>query len=519
MSSEHFAQMSGLPLRTELDEVFRQLFESAGEGLLLIDRQGIILLANRRAEEMLGYDRGELLGLAVDALVPASVRGRHGQLRDKYHAKPQRRSMGSGLDLEACRKDGSLFPVEISLNTFQSGSEELVMAFLTDITQRKRAELELEQLNAELEQRVAERTRELKESQRLYSLIARNFPNGAINVFDANYDYVFVDGRGLRSQGLSTELLIGTNYLDRLDPELAAMVKANLDPVFDGHDRAFQFQSGSQRIEMQCVGLRSISGEIHQILVVEHDITQIKQAEEDIRKMLEKEKELNELKSRFVSMASHEFRTPLSTILSSVSLCARYSSENDAEKRAKHIARIRSSVHNLTGILNDFLSLDRLEAGGIVHSPKETEVLALLEDVAEEMQAIAKPQQRIVAQLDGPALLNLDGILLRNILVNLVSNAIKYSPEGSEVRMLGRVQGDRLQVSVHDQGIGIPDGEQLLLFQRFFRAKNATNIQGTGLGLTIVQKYLDLMGGDISFESKEGVGSTFTITLPLIPSV
>jgi PAS domain S-box-containing protein len=519
MSSEHFAQLSGLPLRTELDEVFRQLFESAGEGLLLIDRKGIILLANRRAEELLGYAHGEMLGLAVDALVPPKVRGHHGQLRESYHATPQRRSMGSGLDLEACRKDGTLFPVEISLNTFRSGDEELVMAFITDITQRKRAELELEQLNAELEQRVAERTRELKESQRLYSLIARNFPNGTINVFDANYDYVFVDGRALSRQGLSTEMLIGTNYLDRLGPDLAPFVKSHLDHVFDGQDRAFQFQSGQQQYELQCVGLRSISGEIHQILVVEHDITQIKQAEEDIRKMLEKEKELNELKSRFVSMASHEFRTPLSTILSSVSLCARYSSEADTEKREKHIARIRSSVHNLTGILNDFLSLDRLEAGGIVHNPKEIEVLALLEDVAEEMQAIAKPHQRIVAGLDGPTLLNLDGILLRNVLVNLVSNAIKYSPEGSEVSMLGKVAGSQLQVSVHDQGVGIPDGEQLFLFQRFFRAKNVTNIQGTGLGLTIVKKYLDLLGGDISFESKENLGSTFTITLPIIPSV
>lgn len=508
-----------LPRRSEMDEMYKQMFESAGEGLLLVDQAGSILIANHRAEEMLGYGQSELVGLNVDVLVPLVKRHKHHDLRQGYMAHPIRRSMGSGIDLEACRKDGSQFPIEISLNAIHPGESQLIMAFLTDITQRKQAEVALAKLNAELEQRVAERTRELKESQRLYSLIARNFPNGTISVFDANYDYVFVDGRALRRQGLSKDKLIGTNYLERLGPELAATVQEHLEGVFDGEDCAFQLQIGQQSYELQCVGLRSISGEIHQILVVEHDITQIKQAEEDIRKMLEKEKELNELKSRFVSMASHEFRTPLSTILSSVSLLSRYEAEADSDKRKKHVARIRSSVHNLTGILNDFLSLDRLEAGGIVCTPKETDLRHLLDDVTEEMQAIAKPGQRILAHLEGAAVQTLDETLLRNVLVNLMSNAIKYSPEGAEVHVVGKVAGHHLQVQVRDQGIGIPEAEQFQLFQRFFRANNVTNIQGTGLGLTIVKKYLDLMGGDITFESQEQKGSTFTITLPLTASV
>ena len=519
MYLDHFDPPQHLPFGAEMDEIYRQMFESAGEGLMLIDQDGIILLANQRASEMLGYLPGELVGLGVDVLVPPAKRAKHGGLRAGYMAHPVRRSMGSGIDLEACRKDGSLFPIEISLNSIQPGDTRLVMAFLTDITQRKQAEAALEQLNEELEQRVVERTRELKESQRLYSLIARNFPNGTINVFDASYDYIFVEGRALERQGLKPEALIGTNYLDRLPAELAPSVKAHLERVFDGQDCAFQFQSGNTSYELQCVGLRSISGEIHQILVVEHDITQIKQAEEDIRKMLQKEKELNELKSRFVSMASHEFRTPLSTILSSVSLLSRYEGAEDADKRVKHISRIRSSVHNLTGILNDFLSLDRLEAGGIECNPKETDLAALLEDVADEMQAIAKPAQRIVATMEGEPVQFLDGTLLRNVLVNLVSNAIKYSAEGTEVNVHGEIVGGELNLQVRDQGIGIPEGEQLRLFQRFFRAHNATNIQGTGLGLTIVKKYLDLMGGDIAFESKEHVGSTFSIKLPLSTTV
>ena len=496
------------------EDAYKLMFLTAAEGLLLINTNGQILLANKRAEEMFGYSAEELLSLNVDALVPDAARGTHKVKRESYHSHPVRRSMGIGIDLSARRKDGTSFPVEISLNHTISKGEQVVMALITDITQRKAAEFALAKLNTELEQRVVERTRELKESQRLYSLIARNFPNGTINVFDHELNYVFVEGRELFKIGVTSEQLVGTHYLDRLPPEIALIVKDKFKLVFEGEDLNFQVEVGTQTYELHCVGLDGSSGQVHHILVVEHDITQQKKAEVEIRNALAKERELNELKSRFVSMASHEFRTPLSTILTSLALAQRYESPEDAEKRQKHFLRIKASVHNLTGILNDFLSFDKLETGHISTNLSEFDLDGLLAEIAEEMQAIAKTGQAIMHYHANGCACFLDAGILRNVLVNLVSNAIKYSAEGKEIWISAHCTGDRVQIKVIDQGIGIPKKDQVHMFQRFFRAQNATNIQGTGLGLTIVQKYLDLLGGEVWFDSEEGVGTTFTIELP-----
>lgn len=502
-------------LPANLGNVYELLFESAAEGLLVVDGHGTILLANHRSGELFGYAEGELEGMKVEALVPAARRSQHDASRAAYMKHPVRRSMGLGMDLSGCRKDGSTFPVEIALNVLPSQGDNLVMALITDITKRKQAEEQLARLNVELEMRVAERTRELKASQRLYHQIARNFPNGTINVFDRKLDYEFVEGRELFRRGVTSEQLVGTNYLDHLDPQLGPLIRENLIQVFDGKDLTFEIEKDGNLYELQCVGLRGFMGEIHQILVVEHDITQQKQAEEDIRKALEKEKELNELKSRFVSMASHEFRTPLSTILTSLSLIAKYESPEDSEKRHKHLNRIRSSVHNLTSILNDFLSLDKLETGRVIAHPHPTDLPTLLAEVAEEMQAIAKAGQKVHTHFQGISEVVLDPSMLRNILINLVSNAIKYSAEDKSVEIKCISQENKITIHVIDQGIGIPDTEKAHMFERFFRAKNATNIQGTGLGLNIIRKYLDLMQGDITFQSTENIGSTFTVTLPL----
>ncbi len=251
-------------------------------------------------------------------------------------------------------------------------------------------------------------------------------------------------------------------------------------------------------------------------MVVEHNITRQKQAEARVYEALEKEKELNELKSRFVSMASHEFRTPLSTILSSASLLSRYHDPQYTEKRTKHITRIQSSVRNLVGILEDFLSLDKLEAGKIRCQPVPIELRGLLEEVIGDMELNLKKGQQIVFDFQAVDEVVLDPNLLRNVVINLTSNAIKYSPEGSEVGIRVWTEGDFIFIKIDDQGVGIPKEEQVHLFDRFFRAGNVTNIQGTGLGLNIVKKYLGLMKGAISFKSEEGIGSEFTVKLPVI---
>jgi two-component system, LuxR family, sensor kinase FixL len=248
---------------------------------------------------------------------------------------------------------------------------------------------------------------------------------------------------------------------------------------------------------------------------ITRDITDQKKTEEDMVNTLHREKELSELKSRFVTLASHEFKTPLSVILSSVSLIEKYPEADQQEKRLKHIHRIKSNVNNLKQILNDFLSLEKLEGGIVQNCPVETDLAHLMREAIQDMENSLKEGQHIQLHTEGtPRPISVDLQLLRNILNNLLSNAIKYSPESTTVDCMLSYQQSTVDIHIRDRGIGIPTEEQPHLFERFFRATNTTGISGTGLGLSIVKKYLDLMGGQIHLTSAAGEGSTFTVTLP-----
>lgn len=240
-------------------------------------------------------------------------------------------------------------------------------------------------------------------------------------------------------------------------------------------------------------------------------------AKKQAQESLEKEKMLNELKSRFITLASHEFRTPLSTILSSVQLLTIHLAGIEAEKTEKHFRRIRSNVALLTDLLNDFLSLEKLEAGKIAAVPEQFNFVDLITETIQEMQDSAKPGQKIVhiAKSDkGPEVVTLDKRHVKGIVINLLSNAVKYSGENALITVTTTSTPQGQEVQVTDPGIGIPKDEQEHLFGLFFRARNAMNIKGTGLGLNIVKKYLELMNGNISFKSDPETGTTFSVALP-----
>ncbi|CAN5914498.1 hypothetical protein BH24BAC1_BH24BAC1_17670 [soil metagenome] len=246
---------------------------------------------------------------------------------------------------------------------------------------------------------------------------------------------------------------------------------------------------------------------------LEHTNRSLYEAQVEIRKALQKEKELHELKSRFVTIASHEFRTPLSTVLSSASLISKYKTTADDEKRLKHVERIKSAVNNLTGILNDFLSISRIEEGKIYNVPVTFDLAAFAAEIAEEMQGLVKVGQQIhYRHLGCPEPVNLDKQLLRNIFLNLLSNASKYSGEGKNIFLTTQITPEAITLTVRDEGIGVPEADKTHLFTPFFRAHNVTNIQGTGMGLNIVKKYVDIMNGTLNYQSELDRGTTFTIT-------
>jgi PAS domain S-box-containing protein len=249
--------------------------------------------------------------------------------------------------------------------------------------------------------------------------------------------------------------------------------------------------------------------------ILERKITEqkLKDSEEELTRSLSKEKELNEMKSRFVSMASHEFRTPLTSILSSAAIIGRYDKEEQQEKREKHVNRIKASVANLTGILNDFLSLSKLEEGKVEINLNELNLDLLCLEIIEDTKQLLKSNQKIIHTVHGDdSHVIVDERILRNIIFNLISNAIKYSSEDISCDIY--FEEDHFELVVKDRGIGIPLEDQKHLFTRFFRAGNVTNIQGTGLGLNIVKRYVEILGGAIRFESEHEVGTSFFVTVP-----
>jgi len=245
-------------------------------------------------------------------------------------------------------------------------------------------------------------------------------------------------------------------------------------------------------------------------------IKKLTESKKEVDLALEKEKELNDLKSRFISTASHEFRTPLATILSSVSLAGKYAEKQELEKIFKHLDRVKDSVSNLTDILNDFLSLDKLEEGIIQPHPEPTHVYDLIVDLLDTMKGITKSGQVFNYQDEtNNEKVFIDVRIFRNLLINLVSNAVKYSEENKTITLKTEFKGQKLFILVQDEGIGIPYEDQSNIFERFYRANNIGNIQGTGLGLNIVKKYIEILNGDITFESEPGVGTRFLIEIPV----
>jgi PAS domain S-box-containing protein len=404
----------------------KALFDHATEGIILTDDKGKIVLLNPAAYGLFQYNRDELPGQSIDVLIPQRFRHSHEKDREGFYQHPSNRSMGHNRDLFARKKDGTEFPVEVSLGYYRQHDKLFVIAFIVDITQRKNNEEEL-----------------LNRQQQLEKI---------------------------------------TDDVRRLNTDLEAKVE--------------------QRTR-----------------ILREALQELERSQEELNEALSKEKELSEIKSRFVSMASHEFRTPLSTILSSANLLSKYTTTEDQDKRDKHIKRTRDAVKHLNVLLEDFLSVGKLEEGKIKPEPAAFALCDLLEEVTEEMQSLAKKGQHIHCRCADDLILTSDKRLVKNILVNLLSNAVKFSDEGAPIHLQAESRpGGGAAVSVEDKGIGISAEDQQHLFSSFFRGANVINIEGTGLGLHIVRRYLDLLQGSIHLESTLGEGTRVTIELPEIIS-
>ncbi len=495
---------------SELEEF---LFSKNSRPLAIVDSTYHVVGANTAAQELFGYSEKEIVGLPVDQLYGHDSREALQLLLESVAQSDTREEMRQAI--QALDVGGTELPVIIAVNRLPGTGDPLLLVStkLHDI--QKVDEYELQRTNSELERHIEERTQALRNSQELYKIVSRNFPNGIISVFDADYNYLFAEGKELFNMGITSKQLVGTNYFDRIPRSLHQEIRSKLDAVFQEKNQTFEVAYKDQHYILNATGIANSKGDIDRILLVEINNTNQKNAEREMRNAFEKERQLNELKSRFVAMASHEFRTPLSTILSSINLMVKYLDvDQGREKVLKHAGKIRASVQNLTSILNDFLSIDQLEEGKVAVHPEEFDLCELIGTLAENLEEQLKEGQEFQLILPSEQKVYQDPNVLRNVILNLFTNAIKYSHAGQDIDVKVWALAGHVYLEIADRGIGIPEAEQAQLFERFFRAKNALNLQGTGLGLNIVKRYVGLLQGKISFISKEHEGTTFTISFP-----
>lgn len=351
----------------------------------------------------------------------------------------------------------------------------------------------------------------LKSSLETYKAIARNFPVGWIGLLDDALNYLVVDGKGLERVNLKSADLIGQRFSSVFNAE---NVDAFLRQALDGRPSSFDAKYNSRTFEVQAARVLS-SDKLNWIIVVVYDITTLKETESKLMKALEKERELGEMKTRFVTMASHEFRTPLTTILSSASLLASYSGNEHEKERLNHISKIKRAVKLLTDILNEFLSAGRLDEGSVRVRPELIQVKEFLLEVEHETELLRSGSQVLEVGHIGDNNFLSDRSSLKVILTNLLSNAFRYSSSG-KVTLKSVAENGMWALQVRDFGMGIHTDDQRHIFERFFRGQNAMNIQGTGLGLFIVKQHVLLLGGTISFTSTINESTTFTVQLPAL---
>ncbi len=412
-------------------ELLNIIFDSAIDGIIVINEKGEILMANPATKKLFGYEVEEMLGNNIRMLMPPHHSSKHDVYISGYMQTGERKIIGIGREVTGLRKDGSTFPFDLSVSELNfSENQRLFAGTIHDISVQKEAQAKIEELNSQLEEKIIERTEQLDK---------------------------------VVSQLLQTNTALKKEISER------------------------------KKIESKLI-----------------------KSKEKVQIALDSERNLYKMKSRFITTTSHEFRTPLSTILSSAKLIGRYSDENGQENRLKHIRRIENSVKNLNNILYDLLTWNKLEENKIFSRPENFSLRDMAQEVLEEVQAVSKKDQNIYFEHEGKSCqVVLDPILIKNILINLLSNALKYSKEGQSVYLKTQIFENELSITVKDEGIGIPEDDRKHLFERFFRANNVEAIQGTGLGLNIVKKYVELMEGTIDFESTVDKGSIFKIFIPL----
>lgn len=528
-------------------------------GVLIIDEHKKIVKVNNYLIHKLGFAETEFIGaLATKFIIQKNIL--ETQTKFDFTQTCAGITMDSDIDLVALEKNGEEYPVEITLDYIETEDGFFLVAFVNDITKRRNAELSLKKLNEDLEDKMKERTslmsQTVKEMAKLVEqteakdreiLKVNSFLNNVWNF--AQIIFIVTDENGIvKMFNHNAEIQLGYhaedvidkislfNFFDtkefksrhqQLETELNRDLKFGFNSLIAKSDLGLENEFESKFVRKDgstfpvLVTLNKIEdhGQKQGYISVCRNISIRRKAEKEIQNALEKEKELSELQREFLSLASHELRTPLSVVLSSANIISLYLDKKDYSKIDKHTERIISSVNMLKGILDDFLSMSKIQEGKIEVINTYEDIKLNIETTISELKALLKANQKVIYRHQGDAHFYIDANMLKYIIVNLISNAIKFSPEGSSITINTKITNNQFLFMIKDEGVGVSQEDQKQLFNRYFRGSNVNAIPGTGLGLHIVKQYVERMNGTIKFRSKLEKGTIIKILFEQASSV
>lgn len=478
------------------EDKFRQLLQAAPVAIVISDQAGQITLVNNQAEVLFGYQRAELLGQPIELLLPEAMRAAHVAKRALSTQKLQVRSLGSGLELFARPKAGNLVPVEIQLSYLETVDGLLIMSFILDITERKQA------------------ADALRHQRDFLQSVIDNIPD-VIAVKNRQGDYHLANQALAQLLGVTPALLVGKGEGAVPDPHAIELAPQAIAEVFTAKQALFvpEQEILGRYYQANLLPLPSLPDQEAQVLLVASDITERKRAEVALQQALATERELSALKSGFVTNVSHEFRTPLTIILSMTDTLRLYRHKLAPEQIDQRLVRINEQVQLLKTMMDDVLSLERMQGRRTSFKPVPCDPDAVCLHLISEFQHQLETKSRLLYTC-APHIpkVALDERLWRQILHNLITNALKYSEQPIAIHLA--YSDSALVLTVHDQGRGIPDEDLKHLFQPFYRATNVGTIPGTGLGLSIAKESVELHRGSITVQSQVALGTTFTVTIP-----